>query len=71
MQTGLLDRRRTWESRTQPADAMIEWIEVYYNRQPRHSTLGDKPCRQKKDLPDRTHSLTTKPRMSTQRRKFN
>jgi putative transposase len=42
MQTELLDRRRTWDSRTQLANAMFEWIEVFYNRQRRHSTLGYK-----------------------------
>ena len=39
MQTELLNRRRTWDSRTQLANAMFEWIEVFYNRQRRHSTL--------------------------------
>ncbi len=39
MQTELLDRRRIWASRTQLANAMFEWIEVFYNRQRRHSTL--------------------------------
>ena len=42
MQTELLDRRRIWDSRTQLANAMFEWIEVFYNRQRRHSTLGYK-----------------------------
>ena len=42
MQTELLDRRRIWDSRTHLANAMFEWIEVFYNRQRRHSTLDYK-----------------------------
>jgi transposase InsO family protein len=42
MQTELLDRRRIWGSRIQLANAMFEWIEVFYSRQRRHSTLDDK-----------------------------
>ena len=42
MQTELLDCHRIWDSRTQLANAMFEWIEVFYNRQRRHSTLGYK-----------------------------
>jgi putative transposase len=38
MQTELLDRRNVWDDRTQLANAMFEWIEVFYNRQRRHST---------------------------------
>jgi hypothetical protein len=39
LQTELLDRRR-WSSRRQLAQAIFEWIEVFYNAQRRHSTLG-------------------------------
>lgn len=39
LQTELLDRFR-WTSRRQLAQAMFEWIEVFYNAQRRHSTLG-------------------------------
>jgi putative transposase len=39
LQTELLDRFR-WETRTQLAQAIFEWIEVFYNQQRRHSTLG-------------------------------
>ena len=42
MQTELLDRRRIWDSRTQLANAMFEWIEGFSDRQRRHSTLGYK-----------------------------
>ena len=42
MQTEPLDRRRTWNSRTQLANAMFEWIEVFSDRQRRHSTLDYK-----------------------------
>lgn len=39
LQTELLDRHR-WTSRLQLAQAIFEWIEVFYNQQRRHSTLG-------------------------------
>ena len=39
LQTELLDRQR-WTTRKQLAQAIFEWIEVFYNRQRRHSTLG-------------------------------
>jgi putative transposase len=39
LQTELLDRRR-WATRKQLAQAIFEWIEVFYNQQRRHSTLG-------------------------------
>lgn len=39
LQTELLDRHR-WTSRRQLAQAIFEWIEVFYNQQRRHSTLG-------------------------------
>ncbi len=39
MQTELLDRC-DWTSRRQLAQAIFEWIEVFYNQQRRHSTLG-------------------------------
>jgi putative transposase len=39
LQTELLDRHH-WISRTQLAQAIFEWIEVFYNQQRRHSTLG-------------------------------
>ena len=42
MQTELLDRRQTWDSRTQLANAMFKWIEVFSDRQRRHSTLDYK-----------------------------
>jgi putative transposase len=39
LQTELLDRH-DWTSRKQLAQAIFEWIEVFYNQQRRHSTLG-------------------------------
>jgi putative transposase len=39
MQTELLDRH-AWTTRHQLAQAIFEWIEVFYNQQRRHSTLG-------------------------------
>jgi putative transposase len=39
LQTELLDRHH-WTSRRQLAQAIFEWIEVFYNQQRRHSTLG-------------------------------
>jgi hypothetical protein len=31
---------RAWDTRTQLAQGMFEWIEVFYNQQRAHSTLG-------------------------------
>jgi putative transposase len=39
MQTELLDRRKTWNNRTQLANAMFEWVEVFEKRQRCHSPL--------------------------------
>ena len=39
LQLELLDRRR-WDTRRQLASAVFEWIEAFYNRQRRHSALG-------------------------------
>ena len=39
LQTELLDRR-IWDTRTQLAQAIFEWIEVFYNQRRRHSTIG-------------------------------
>lgn len=39
LQTELFDRHH-WTSRRQLAQAIFEWIEVFYNQQRRHSTLG-------------------------------
>jgi putative transposase len=39
LQTELLDRQ-SWATRGQLAQAIFEWIEVFYNQQRRHSTLG-------------------------------
>lgn len=40
MQRELLDRTN-WDSRTQLASAMFEWIEGFYNPRRRLSSLGD------------------------------
>lgn len=40
MQTELLDRREVWDTRAELASTVFEWIEVFYNRQRRHSRLG-------------------------------
>jgi transposase InsO family protein len=40
MQRELLDRT-TWDSKTQLASAMFEWIEGFYNPRRRHTSLGD------------------------------
>jgi hypothetical protein len=37
--TEFLDRR-SWISRRQLAQAIFEWIEIFYHQQRRHSTLG-------------------------------
>ena len=39
MQTELLDRHR-WKTRVELANANFEYLEVFYNRQRRHSALG-------------------------------
>jgi transposase InsO family protein len=39
MQRELLDRR-DWQSRTELASAMFEWIEGFYNPTRRHTSLG-------------------------------
>ena len=39
MQTELLNRRR-WRTRVELANAMFEYLEVFHNRQRRHSALG-------------------------------
>lgn len=42
MQTELVGRCRTWDSRTQFADAMFEGLEVFSDRQHRNQTLDCK-----------------------------
>lgn len=39
MQTELLDTRR-WRTRTELSTEIFDWIEVFYNRKRRHSSLG-------------------------------
>jgi transposase InsO family protein len=39
MQTELLDRRR-WATRLELANAIFEYLEIFHNRQRRHSALG-------------------------------
>jgi hypothetical protein len=39
MQTELLDRRR-WTTRVELANAIFEYLEIFHNRQRRHSALG-------------------------------
>jgi transposase InsO family protein len=39
MQTGLLDRRR-WRTRVELDNAIFEYLEIFHNRQRRHSALG-------------------------------
>jgi transposase InsO family protein len=39
MQTELLDRQR-WHTRLEPANAIFEYLEIFHNRQRRHSALG-------------------------------
>jgi putative transposase len=39
MQVELLDRRR-WRTRGELANAIFEYLEVFHNRQRRHSALG-------------------------------
>ncbi len=39
MQTELLDTR-TWRTRTELSTEIFDWIEIFYNRTRRHSSLG-------------------------------
>jgi transposase InsO family protein len=39
MQVELLNRRR-WTTRTELANAIFEYLEIFHNRQRRHSALG-------------------------------
>ncbi|GAA4612953.1 hypothetical protein GCM10023195_55850 [Actinoallomurus liliacearum] len=39
MQTELLNRRR-WKTRIELANAIFEYLEIFHNRQRRHSALG-------------------------------
>ena len=39
MQTGLLNRKR-WHTRVELANAIFDYIEIFHNRQRRHSQLG-------------------------------
>lgn len=39
MQVELLDRKR-WKTRVEFASAMFDYIEIFHNRQRRHSSLG-------------------------------
>ena len=39
MQTEPLDRRR-WRTRVELANAIFEYLEIFHNRQRRHSSLG-------------------------------
>lgn len=39
MQVELLDRRR-WRTRMELANAIFEYLEIFHNRQRRHSALG-------------------------------
>jgi putative transposase len=39
MQTELLNRKR-WNTRVELASAMFEYVEVFHNRQRRHSSIG-------------------------------
>ena len=39
MQTELLNRQR-WRTRVELANAIFEYLEVFHNRQRRHSALG-------------------------------
>jgi transposase InsO family protein len=39
MQVELLDRKR-WKTRVELANAIFEYLEIFHNRQRRHSALG-------------------------------
>jgi transposase InsO family protein len=39
MQTELLNRKR-WKTRVEVANAMFDYLEIFHNRQRRHSSVG-------------------------------
>ena len=39
LQVELLDRKR-WRTRIEPANAIFEYLEIWHNRQRRHTSLG-------------------------------
>ena len=39
MQAELLNRQR-WKTRVELANAMLEYLEIFHNRQRRHSSIG-------------------------------
>jgi putative transposase len=39
MQVELLDRKR-WSTRLEPSNAIFDYLEIWHNRQRRHSQLG-------------------------------
>jgi len=39
MQTELLNRKR-WRTRVELANAIFEYLEIFHNRQRRHSSIG-------------------------------
>ena len=41
MQIELLNRRK-WKTRVELANAIFKYIEIFHNRQRRHSALGDR-----------------------------
>lgn len=49
-----LIHRRSWPTRADAAAAIHEYIEVFYNRQRRHSTLGGKSPDRFEKLYERT-----------------
>ena len=59
MQVELLDRQR-WQTRVELANALFEYLEIFHNRQRRHSALGMlSPIEYELRAPPRACSMTT------------
>ena len=60
MQTELLNRQR-WKTRLELANAIFEYLEIFHNRQRRHSALGMRTPIEYETLYPDTHQLACNP----------
>ena len=60
MQTELLNRRR-WRTRIELANAIFEYLEIFHNRQRRHSALGMRTPIEYETLHSNTNQLACVP----------
>ena len=59
MQTELLNRRR-WQTRVELANAIFDYLEIFHNRQRRHSALGMLTPIRVRDTPPPWHESSTR-----------